>query len=1653
MFRSYDAEYSLEHDCEIWEAARATSAAPIYFAPIDIGPPGRQNTFVDGGLGCNNPIYQLHLEAERLFKNSRNVACIISLGTGQRNMNEIESPTFVDNFVAPVKLINSIKRLAIDCERKAEDMDLKYRGTKDVYFRLNVEHGLETIKLADYEQLATVRVHTMAYLEQPTVIENLDRIAALLAGTDIRRRTYQLGLLSLSNEVVIATATGLPLDETATSSEERRAFYYAWFSSENPGVSPSRDQRDNLAKQFVDETNEYSTCSWLFETAEFQDFETSHKPFTLWIKGSPGCGKSVLTSAVIDHLTATDKSNRVLYYYCHQDPVQTAFRDILCSLLAQTTPWEDEEIPQLMQDFRMSYPTLVEQDKKLDMTLLQLLLMIVSRSSPHKVYIVIDSIESCEDCLRQIPFLIRLICRAKGDSQPNLLFTSRWDSESIGHNSSISQLQKGKYQLKLQQLEITPERSAPDLKAMVRYRVDGPDGPLGSRAQEQRDSITNTISERAHGMFLYATLVLDELRGDRVASRSAIRSTLNNLPDGIYLTYQRQFDSLKDRRKAPEVFWWLFAAVRELTWNELRAGIAVVDGVYEEDERIEQPAEEFIRETCGPLVELCGENKANLRFIHPTVKEALSQQDGPGRLIDIKNAHSTIAHKLLAMLMSRDVPDFSRQTGDPSRVLADYTRIPGRELYEYAVLNWYKHLKSCEQVSDQLQHSLVAFLSSNNCIKWLVSALVMRQCAQEALGDLLSLARDITDCLWSWMRTHHTVIQAHVRDQMSSWSEHFLCLVLDWRNALQNQPRYFYSLHFDLLPKESPFHQFVGAQTYQSVVRFSDDTIRTRSSMDPLWTNYVFAVDEMRDWAYAYQNGYLQCYHIKTGLIVAEVQLGHMGLQEAVLSPDKRFIALSFAALRSPDELVAKYVSNIQQGLHLAAYFSKGFVITWCLESPDFDLTRVLFGLFVGNRIELDHVVCLVQLNYQGLWRTNLFGLPPGMSSFDLKSWKAPALWTVDQPRLLAFSTDSTYLSMPCGRTQMVDGAPTTSWPVTQHAAGTALRSTTLSSDFGTLATIKERRFIELWDVESDSLRSSISIDGVGHILTISSDGRFVLLIKIQSRGKSEIASIENFFKPREQHGTITVYDSKEKTWTNLAVLEPPTSSKRRPWEFQNSPCRAAFASESTGIDKVMVYVPARWEIAENVHFGTRVSDPKALAKRGHLLIFHSNHQASGFAQNPILRHMIPLEPLHRPMKVDLQTGQPDLNPGDVGSMFDNFRNPAVVSWDKTLEQAFVYFKGGMLKMTAHELQTMIISEQRRQSTLKQQRDEEPEEIVAAGTFVPASRDIIYRLQLIREVEGHAELAKPKHRHHLRVERVGVNDRRPSSCSILDVLPRDVDHIPLNSLHVTISNTGRLQLGGREFQLSLTDGSLKATAQDSNISRAAVQAFSKVSRPFQPSRTQSFISSFLVSSSNLHYAIFEAISPSFEDVPSGAVALVKENDPSPMSFAPIVTKLSQEHLYLCQFSRAYDPGEVVGGARKQARSFEVFLCIYDTRKRELTWMTHSTTGGDIESSEFSVPKVAWTLHPTQPLLAWSLPGQKPKISDIDSCLQPINIAGERSRLVSRDERLTRISRAHDFRNRTLGVSILFAQRPLPPSSRRRRALQRLDTGKTRRRQV
>lgn len=70
-------------ECLLRDVCRASSAGPTYFAPAHFGsPPAPLNTYVDGGLICNNPSVVALTEASKLFGVTRDNVLVLSLGTG-----------------------------------------------------------------------------------------------------------------------------------------------------------------------------------------------------------------------------------------------------------------------------------------------------------------------------------------------------------------------------------------------------------------------------------------------------------------------------------------------------------------------------------------------------------------------------------------------------------------------------------------------------------------------------------------------------------------------------------------------------------------------------------------------------------------------------------------------------------------------------------------------------------------------------------------------------------------------------------------------------------------------------------------------------------------------------------------------------------------------------------------------------------------------------------------------------------------------------------------------------------------------------------------------------------------------------------------------------------------------------------------------------------------------------------------------------------------------------------------------------------------------------------------------------------------------------------------------------------------------------------
>jgi patatin-like phospholipase/acyl hydrolase len=82
FFKSKKARDNADEDYMMWQAARATSAAPSYFEPVQIMAKGKIISLVDGGLVANTPAMCAYAELLRWHPGETNIM-VVSLGTGE----------------------------------------------------------------------------------------------------------------------------------------------------------------------------------------------------------------------------------------------------------------------------------------------------------------------------------------------------------------------------------------------------------------------------------------------------------------------------------------------------------------------------------------------------------------------------------------------------------------------------------------------------------------------------------------------------------------------------------------------------------------------------------------------------------------------------------------------------------------------------------------------------------------------------------------------------------------------------------------------------------------------------------------------------------------------------------------------------------------------------------------------------------------------------------------------------------------------------------------------------------------------------------------------------------------------------------------------------------------------------------------------------------------------------------------------------------------------------------------------------------------------------------------------------------------------------------------------------------------------------------
>lgn len=185
LFRTYRAPRISQDagpDCDIWQAARATTAAPKYFPEITIDGSNGPETYADGALGFNNPAKFVLTEATDVFGSDRPFGCLVSIGSGLSPVIHLPRPKGWRKFVPfnAAGLVKNLAAIVTNCEKTHAELAKRFEKFPNSYFRFNLPEGAADVRLDEFEKMDKLAKATAEYLHDAEVSRRVEVLARIL---------------------------------------------------------------------------------------------------------------------------------------------------------------------------------------------------------------------------------------------------------------------------------------------------------------------------------------------------------------------------------------------------------------------------------------------------------------------------------------------------------------------------------------------------------------------------------------------------------------------------------------------------------------------------------------------------------------------------------------------------------------------------------------------------------------------------------------------------------------------------------------------------------------------------------------------------------------------------------------------------------------------------------------------------------------------------------------------------------------------------------------------------------------------------------------------------------------------------------------------------------------------------------------------------------------------------------------------------------------------------------------------------------------------------------------------------------------------------------------------------------------------------------
>lgn len=419
-----------------------------------------------------------------------------------------------------------------------------------------------------------------------------------------------------------------------------------------------------------------SSGRWLLDKHAYRDWRENDLNSILWLHGIPGCGKTKLTSLVIDDLKGKDQ---VAFFYCARWPGEPDRADgekILACLVRQLASTDPSRT--VLEPVRDKYDEAIRgfgefEDQAWSRQESKIVILELLDYYPS-VTIVLDALDEVNQLDRAdlLDTLNDLISASK--SRLKIFISSRQSFDIV------MRLKSGL------NVYIQADDNACDVETFIGEQVEKARFLNGTVTCELKNEVIQALRKRAQGMFRLVDLQIQLLRTLKTAVD--IRARLHVLPESLEASYE---DIYNDMRSMGEyafalvnmTFQWILVANRKISLSEftlLTPSWPTLDGNF-------FTAAE-IRDACSVFISI---NEDSLQFSHLSVREYF---EGIGKknhsVFSLTAANSIAASACLSYLISflRELEGSFRQAQP-----RDWGKeLPGAALYHYASVHWIKHL-------------------------------------------------------------------------------------------------------------------------------------------------------------------------------------------------------------------------------------------------------------------------------------------------------------------------------------------------------------------------------------------------------------------------------------------------------------------------------------------------------------------------------------------------------------------------------------------------------------------------------------------------------------------------------------------------------------------------------------------------------------------------------------------------------------------------------------------------------------------------------------------------------------------------------------------------------------------------------------------------